>query len=454
MKPSIPQGTRDFGPKEMARRNYIFSTLKNVFQLHGYEQIETPSMENFDTLMGKYGEEGDRLIFKILNSGDFLLKANKEALDESNSQKLTRSICEKALRYDLTVPFARYVVQNQHLLSFPFKRFQIQPVWRADRPQAGRYREFYQCDVDVIGSNSLLNEVELISIMSQGFTALGLPDVTIRINNRKILAGIAAAVGAPDHMMTITIAIDKIDKVGIEGVNKELAERGISSESIEKLQPLLVFKGNTAEKINYLETLFSDVEIGLKGIEETRFALDKAAVFGIENIELDLTLARGLNYYTGAIFEVGHPDFPSSICGGGRYDDLTGIFGLPNLSGVGVSFGADRIYDLLLKKDLFPAEIEAGKTILFANFGEAEAFKSLQLANQLRAAGIASEVYPDAAKMKKQFKYADDKKVRFMCIIGESELQNGLVQVKDFSTGNQEPVAENELSAYLTAKLF
>lgn len=453
MKPSIPQGTRDFGPKEMARRNYIFNTLKNVFQLHGYEQIETPSMENFDTLMGKYGEEGDRLIFKILNSGDFLVKANKEALNENNSQKLTRSICEKALRYDLTVPFARYVVQNQHQLSFPFKRFQIQPVWRADRPQAGRYREFYQCDVDVIGSDSLLNEVELISIMSKGFTALGLPDVTIRINNRKILAGIATAVGAPDHMMTITIAIDKIDKIGIEGVNKELAERGISNDSISKLQPLLAFTGNTAEKINYLETLFDGVEIGLKGIAEIRFALEKAAAFDINNIVLDLTLARGLNYYTGAIFEVGHADFPSSICGGGRYDDLTGIFGLPNLSGVGVSFGADRIYDLLLKKELFPAEIEAGKSVLFANFGEAEAFKSLQLANELRAVGIASEVYPDAAKMKKQFKYADDKKVRFMCIIGESELQNGQVQVKDFSTGMQEPVAENELTAYLNAKL-
>jgi histidyl-tRNA synthetase len=446
-KPSIPKGTRDFSPQEMVRRNYIFDTIKKTFQRYGYLPIETPAMENLSTLMGKYGDEGDKLIFKILNSGDY-----KDGVDMSlDAKQLTNKISEKALRYDLTVPFARYVVQHQHEISFPFKRYQIQPVWRADRPQKGRYREFYQCDADVIGSNSLLNEVELVQMMDDVFTAFGL-GVMIKINNRKILSGIAEVIGEKEKIVTITVAIDKLDKIGKEGVNKELQENGIGAEAIQKLQPLIDFTGSTAEKLSFLKSLLASSEIGLKGIEELEYVFKTidSCKLASAKCELDITLARGLNYYTGAIFEVkvndARSEFTSSITGGGRYDDLTGIFGLPNMSGVGISFGADRIYDVLLELNLFPESVTASTKLLFVTFGETEQAYCLPLLANARKAGINSEVYPDAnAKMKKQMGYADDKKVPFVVIIGGDEMQSGLLTLKNMTSGEQEKLTINQI---------
>ena len=441
MKPSIPKGTRDFSPQEMVRRNYIFDTVKQVFQLYGFLPIETPAMENMETLMGKYGEEGDRLIFKILNSGDFLNGVDVNELQNANIKQLTSKISEKALRYDLTVPFARYVVQHQNEISFPFKRYQIQPVWRADRPQKGRYREFYQCDADVIGSNSLLNEVELVQLIDDVFTRLNLP-VVIKINNRKILSGIAEVIGEADKIIDITVAIDKLDKIGVEGVNKELAEKGVGEEAIKKLQPLIEFKGTTTEKLNFLKTLLSTSAVGLKGIEELEYIFSKpsAGISEQSTLELDITLARGLNYYTGAIFEVkaNAGSLSSSICGGGRYDDLTGIFGLPNMSGVGISFGADRIYDVLNELNLFPESVSASTKLLFVTFGEAEQNYCLPLLAKVRKAGVNSELYPDAkAKMKKQMSYADDKKIPYVVIVGSDEMNSGLLTFKNMTSGEQ-----------------
>lgn len=444
-KPSTPKGTRDFSPTEMVKRNYIFDTIRQVFQLYGYLPIETPAMENLSTLMGKYGEEGDKLIFKILNSGDF-----KAGVDMNLDVKpLTNKISEKALKYDLTVPFARYVVQHQNDITFPFKRYQIQPVWRADRPQKGRYREFYQCDADVIGSNSLINEVELVQMIDDVFTTLNVP-VIIKINNRKILSGIAEVIGQADKIIDITVAIDKLDKIGIDGVNKELLENGVNEEAIAQLQPLIAFKGSTLEKLNFLKTLLATSTIGLKGIEEVEYIFK--TVDTISNlkatVELDITLARGLNYYTGAIFEVkaNAGTLSSSICGGGRYDDLTGIFGLPNMSGVGISFGADRIYDVLNELNLFPPSIAASTKLLFVTFGEAEQNYCLPLLAQVRKAGINSEVYPDAqAKMKKQMSYADDKKIPFVAIIGGDEMSSGLLSLKNMTTGEQEKITIDAL---------
>ena len=425
-KPSIPKGTRDFGTAEMVGRNYIFDTVKSVFVKYGYQGIETPAMENLSTLLGKYGEEGDKLLFRIQNSGE------KAALPP-----------EKGLRYDLTVPFARYVVQHQGEISFPFKRYQIQPVWRADRPQKGRYREFYQCDVDVIGSRSLLNELELVQIVDEVFRRLGIR-VCLKINNRKILAGLAEVCGAPDKLVEITVAIDKIDKIGLEAVKEELFEKGLSPEAVAVIEPVLTLSGSTAEKLSRMESLLAASEIGRKGLEEasTLFGLiDKARVS--VNVELDLSLARGLNYYTGAIFEVKALDFPiGSICGGGRYDDLTGIFGLPGLSGVGISFGADRIYDVLSGLDLFPKGIDGSADVLFANMGETEAAWLLPVAAGLRERSIRCEVYPEVAKLRKQFEYADRKGIRYLAIVGEDEMAAGTVTLKNLSTGEQrtEPV--------------
>ncbi len=440
-KPSIPKGTRDFSPQEMVRRNYIFDTIKKVFQRYGYLPIETPAMENLSTLMGKYGEEGDKLIFKILNSGDF-----KEGVDVSlDSKQLVNKISEKALKYDLTVPFARYVVQHQHEITFPFKRYQIQPVWRADRPQKGRYREFYQCDADVIGSNSLINEVELTQMIDDVFTTLKVP-VLIKINNRKILSGIAEVIGEKEKIVTITVAIDKLDKIGADGVNKELIENGVSEKAIEKLQPLIQFKGTTLEKVNFLKTLLASSEIGMKGIEEVEYifkTVDKLKL-NSATTELDITLARGLNYYTGAIFEVkaNVGTLTSSICGGGRYDDLTGIFGLPNMSGVGISFGADRIYDVLNELNLYPESVSSSTQLLFVTFGENEQEFCLPLLADARKAGINAEVYPDAsAKMKKQMSYADDKKIPFVVIVGGDEMQSGQLTLKNMESGEQEKLS-------------
>lgn len=440
-KPSIPKGTRDFSPQEMVRRNYIFDTIKKVFQRYGYLPIETPAMENLSTLMGKYGEEGDKLIFKILNSGDF-----KEGVDVSlDSKQLVNKISEKALKYDLTVPFARYVVQHQHEITFPFKRYQIQPVWRADRPQKGRYREFYQCDADVIGSNSLINEVELTQMIDDVFTTLKVP-VLIKINNRKILSGIAEVIGEKEKIVTITVAIDKLDKIGADGVNKELIENGVSEKAIEKLQPLIQFKGTTLEKVNFLKTLLASSVIGMKGIEEVEYifkTVDKLKL-NSATTELDITLARGLNYYTGAIFEVkaNVGTLTSSICGGGRYDDLTGIFGLPNMSGVGISFGADRIYDVLNELNLYPESVSSSTQLLFVTFGENEQEFCLPLLADARKAGINAEVYPDAsAKMKKQMSYADDKKIPFVVIVGGDEMQSGQLTLKNMESGEQEKLS-------------
>jgi len=445
-KPSIPKGTRDFSPMEMMRRNYIFDTIRSVFKLYGYQPIETPAMENLSTLLGKYGEEGDKLLFKILNSGDFLQNLPLDNNQLPTANKLTPLISEKGLRYDLTVPFARYVVQYRNDITFPFKRYQIQPVWRADRPQKGRYREFYQCDVDVIGSDSLLNEVELIQIIDNIFSALRI-NVKILINNRKILAGIAEVIGEAAKITDITVAIDKLDKIGAENVNTELAEKGIPAEAIEKLQPILNLQGNTAEKLEKLQKLLENSAIGLKGIEEMK------TVFGYFNqlnltaeAELNLTLARGLNYYTGAIIEVKAMDVSmGSICGGGRYDDLTGIFGLPGVSGVGVSFGADRIYDVMKELNLFPPDNKATTQILFANLGTEEEKFCLSVVSQLRKSGINSEIYPDTSKLKKQMAYADGKTIPWVAIVGKDEMDAGVISLKNMNSGFQDKVSINQL---------
>jgi len=446
MKPSIPKGTRDFSPVEMAKRNYIFNTIKEVYALYGFQQIETPAMENLSTLMGKYGEEGDKLLFKIQNSGDYFKGLTDEELLSRNATKLASRFCEKGLRYDLTVPFARYVVMHREELALPFKRYQIQPVWRADRPQKGRYREFYQCDADVVGSDSLLNEVELMQIVDTVFTKFGVR-VCIKINNRKILSGIAEMIGEADKIVDITVAIDKLDKIGIENVNAELAEAGISAQSIEKLQPIINLTGTNAEKLQTMREVLKDSEIGLKVIEETEYILNTLAGLGLNNeVELDLTLARGLNYYTGAIFEVKALDVQiGSITGGGRYDNLTGIFGMPGLSGVGISFGADRIFDVLNQLDLYPKEAVNATQVLFVNFGEKEAQYSLPIIASLRKAGIRAEIYPDASKMKKQMSYANAKEIPFVAIIGETEMQEGTVTVKNMTTGEQQPVAKDKI---------
>ena len=432
-KPSIPKGTRDFGQLEMARRNYIFDTIKSVFSLYGFQQIETPAMENLSTLMGKYGEEGDKLLFRIQNSGE------KAALAP-----------EKGLRYDLTVPFARYVVQHREEISFPFKRFQIQPVWRADRPQKGRYREFYQCDVDVIGSDSLIGELELIQIVEEVYRRLGI-NVCLHINNRKILAGIAEVIGAPDKIIDITVAIDKLDKIGIDAVNTELKERGLLEDQVSKLQPILNLSGTTLEKLMALKTILANSEIGLKGVEEMEIVFDELSIVNCQlSIELDLCLARGLNYYTGAIFEVKALDAQiGSITGGGRYDNLTGIFGLPNVSGVGISFGADRIYDVLTELDLFPKTLQSTTQILFAAFGDAELTYALKWAKELRQAGKAVEVYPEPAKMKKQMSYADAKQIPFVAIVGGDEIAQNKVMLKNMTTGEQKLVTLEELCTIL-----
>ena len=450
MKPCIPKGTRDFSPVEMAKRNYIFNTIKEVYALYGFQQIETPAMENLSTLMGKYGEEGDKLLFKIQNSGDYFKELTDEELLSRNATKLACKFCEKGLRYDLTVPFARYVVMHREELSLPFKRYQIQPVWRADRPQKGRYREFYQCDADVVGSDSLLNEVELMQIVDTVFSKFGVR-VCIKINNRKILTGIAEMIGQADKIVDITVAIDKLDKIGIENVNAELAEDGIPADSIEKLQPIINLTGTNAEKLQTMREVLKDSETGLKGIEETEFILNTLANLGLQNeVELDLTLARGLNYYTGAIFEVKALDVQiGSITGGGRYDNLTGIFGMPGLSGVGISFGADRIFDVLNQLDLYPKEAVNATQVLFVNFGEKEAQYSLPIIAQLRKAGIRAEIYPDSTKMKKQMSYANAKEIPFVAIIGETEMQEGKVMVKNMTTGEQQPVAKEDIVSYM-----
>lgn len=447
-KPSIPKGTRDFGPVEMAKRNYIFDTIKEVYALYGFQQIETPAMETLQTLMGKYGEEGDKLLFKILNSGDYMNKVSDEDLHSLNSLKLAAKLCEKGLRYDLTVPFARYVVQHREELQLPFKRYQIQPVWRADRPQKGRYREFYQCDADVVGSDSLLNEVELMQIVDTVFTKFGVR-VCIKINNRKILTGIAEEIGEAEKIVDITVAIDKLDKIGLEKVNEELRNDGISEEAIEKLQPIISLSGSNEEKLEVISQVLAGSKTGLKGVEETRFILDTLKAVGLNNeIELDLTLARGLNYYTGAIFEVKALDTPmGSITGGGRYDNLTGIFGLPGLSGVGISFGADRIYDVLNALDLYPKEAVNSTQVLFINFGETETAYCLPIVGKLRQAGIRSEIFPDKAKMKKQMSYANAKNIPFVVLAGENEMAAGKVTLKNMESGEQTLVTAEELIA-------
>ena len=445
-KPSIPKGTRDFSPVEMAKRNYIFNTIRDVYALYGFEQIETPAMETLQTLMGKYGEEGDKLLFKILNSGNFFNKLSDEELVERNVLRLASQICEKGLRYDLTVPFARYVVMHRDELQLPFKRYQIQPVWRADRPQKGRYREFYQCDADVVGSDSLLNEVELMQIVDTVFTRFGIR-VQIKINNRKILTGIADVIGAADKIVDITVAIDKLDKIGIDSVNAELLNNGLSEEQVEKLQPIILLEGSNESKLNTIVDVLKDSKTGMKGVEETRFILDKLKAMGLKNeIQLDLTLARGLNYYTGAIFEVKALDTPmGSITGGGRYDNLTGIFGMPGLSGVGISFGADRIYDVLNTLDLYPKESITGTQVLFINFGEKETEYCLPIVAKARENGIRTEIYPDTSKMKKQMSYANAKAIQFVAIVGENEMAEGKVTLKNMMTGEQSLVTADEL---------
>lgn len=447
-KPSIPKGTRDFSPVEMAKRNYIFNTIREVFYRYGFQQIETPSMENLSTLMGKYGEEGDKLLFKIQNSGDYFSGLTDEELLSRNAAKLASKFCEKGLRYDLTVPFARYVVMHRDEITFPFKRFQIQPVWRADRPQKGRYREFYQCDADVVGSNSLLNEVELVQMIDAVFQKFGIR-VSIKINNRKILTGIAEIIGEADKIVDITVAIDKLDKIGLDNVNAELASKGIPQEAIDKLQPIILLSGSNEEKLATLKNVLAASETGLKGVEESQFILKTIAGLGIQSeVELDLTLARGLNYYTGAIFEVKALDVQiGSISGGGRYDNLTGVFGMEGMSGVGISFGADRIYDVLNQLDLYPKEAVNGTQLLFVNFGEAEAAYVLPVLAQVRAAGIRAEIYPDAAKMKKQMSYANAKMVPFVAIVGENEMKEGKVMLKNMASGEQSLVTPEELVA-------
>ena len=445
-KPSIPKGTRDFSPIEMARRNYIFDTIKKSFRLFGYKQIETPAMENLSTLMGKYGEEGDKLLFKILNSGDFMKSVSDEDYAEKNLPRLTNKMCEKGLRYDLTVPFARFVVQHRNDLSLPFKRFQIQPVWRADRPQKGRYREFYQCDADVVGSDSLNNEIELLALIDKVFQDLGI-NITIKVNNRKILAGIAEVLDASDKIVDITVAIDKIDKIGIENVNAELAEKGLSEEAIEKLRPILELSGSNEEKLAVIKEILKDSAEGMKGIEEMEEVLGGIDALGHKcKIEADLSLARGLNYYTGTIIEVKAQDVEiGSITGGGRYDNLTGVFGMPGLSGVGISFGADRIYDVMNQLNLYPEEISESVRVMFVNFGKAEAQQCLKYVKALREAGVPAELYPDAVKLKKQMSRADEDHIPFVAIVGETELQDGTIMLKNMISGTQEKLTIDEV---------
>lgn len=445
-KPSIPKGTRDFTPAEMAKRNYIFDTIRSVYALYGFKQIETPAMETLQTLLGKYGEEGDKLLFRVLNSGDYLTKVSDEQLAERNSLALSSKICEKGLRYDLTVPFARFVVMHRDEIQLPFKRYQIQTVWRADRPQKGRYREFYQCDADIVGSDSLLNEVELVQIMDTVFLRLGIR-VQIKINNRKLLSGIAEIVGEAEKIVDITVAIDKLDKIGLDKVNEELRADGISEEAIAKLQPVITLSGSNEEKLKVMEDFLASSEVGMNGIEELRFILNAASQVDLKNeLQLDLTLARGLNYYTGAIFEVKALDTPmGSITGGGRYDNLTGIFGMPGISGVGISFGADRIYDVLNTLDLYPKEITTDTQLLFINFGEKETCYCLPVVAKARQNGIRTEMFPDAAKMKKQMAYANANAIPYVALAGDDEIQKGVVTLKNMETGEQKQVTPEQL---------
>ena len=449
-KPSIPKGTRDFSPIEMAKRNYIFNTIKEVFLLYGFQQIETPAMENLSTLMGKYGEEGDKLLFKMLNSGDYLKNAPAEMLEQHDYIHLIPKISEKGLRYDLTVPFARYVVMHRNDIQFPFKRYQIQPVWRADRPQKGRYREFYQCDADVVGSDSLMNEIELVGMIDEVFKRFGI-NVIIKINNRKVLSGIAEVIGAPDKIVDITVAIDKIDKIGLENVNAELLEKGLSQDAVDALQPLLTLSGSNEEKLATLSTLLASSEVGMNGVEELRYVLTNSEAQQPKGVvELDVSLARGLNYYTGTIIEVKAKDVViGSITGGGRYDNLTGVFGMPGTSGVGISFGADRIYDVLNTLELYPKDTLASTKVLFVNFGEEEGAQSLQYVMKLRANGIPAEIYPDSTKMKKQMSYANDKNVAYVAMVGETEMANGTIALKCMETGEQEKLTINEVISKL-----
>ena len=449
-KPSIPKGTRDFSPIEMAKRNYIFNTIKEVFLLYGFQQIETPAMENLSTLMGKYGEEGDKLLFKMLNSGDYLKNAPAEMLEQHDYIHLIPKISEKGLRYDLTVPFARYVVMHRNDIQFPFKRYQIQPVWRADRPQKGRYREFYQCDADVVGSDSLMNEIELVGMIDEVFKRFGI-NVIIKINNRKVLSGIAEVIGAPDKIVDITVAIDKIDKIGLENVNAELLEKGLSQDAVDALQPLLTLSGSNEEKLATLSTLLASSEVGMNGVEELRYVLTNSEAQQPKGVvELDVSLARGLNYYTGTIIEVKAKDVViGSITGGGRYDNLTGVFGMSGTSGVGISFGADRIYDVLNTLELYPKDTLASTKVLFVNFGEKEGAQSLQYVMKLRANGIPAEIYPDSTKMKKQMSYANDKNVAYVAMVGETEMSNGTIALKCMETGEQENLTIDEVISKL-----
>ncbi len=451
-KPSIPKGTRDFGPVETARRNYIFSTIRNVFELFGFSPIETPSIENLSTLMGKYGEEGDKLLFKILNSGEWLREIENETFTAADSARLTSKVSEKGLRYDLTVPFARFVVQHRNELTLPFKRYQIQPVWRADRPQKGRYREFYQCDADIVGSDSLVNEVELLQLIDEVFKRLGIR-IVIKLNNRKVLAGIAEVIGEPERLTDITVAIDKIDKIGLENVKKELEERGLGKEAIEKLVPVLSVSGSAEERLASLKLILAESETDLLGVAELEEVMHSSAALGMNaEVELDVSLARGLNYYTGTIIEVKALDVQiGSISGGGRYDNLTGVFGMPGLSGVGISFGADRIYDVLTALDLFPATVTSAPSVMFSNFGAAEAQAAMSMMKQLRQAGIACEVYPDAAKMKKQMGYADARAIPYVALVGEEEMKAGKLTLKSMTSGEQTLVTPTEAIAIIKA---
>lgn len=453
MKPSIPKGTRDFTPEEVSKRNYIFNTIKETFSLYGFQPIETPSFENSDTLMGKYGEEGDRLIFKILNSGDYLSKVDDALYSEKNSAKMTAKISEKALRYDLTVPFARYVVQHQNEITFPFKRYQIQPVWRADRPQKGRFREFYQCDADVVGSKSLWQEVEFVQLYDAVYTKLGLEGVTIKINNRKVLSGIAETIGADDKLLDFTVALDKLDKIGEEGVKKEMREKGISEEALDKLQPLFTFSGNNDDNLKSLSEMLSESETGMQGVEELQFITKNIETLGLKSasLQIDVTLARGLNYYTGAILEVAAPKEVKmgSIGGGGRYDDLTGIFGLKDMSGMGISFGLDRTYLVLEELNLFPETISENSRALFLNFGEKEALYAMKTISKLRGANVKAELYPDSAKMGKQMGYANKRNIPFTILAGEKEMEAEAFTLKNMKTGEQTMVSYSELEGFL-----
>lgn len=460
IKPSLAKGTRDFSPQEMVKRNYIFDTIKKVFKKYGYAEIQTPSMENLSTLTGKYGDEGDKLIFKILNSGDYLTKANETHLSEKNSSALISSISEKALRYDLTVPFARYVVMHQNEITLPFKRFQVQPVWRADRPQKGRYREFYQCDVDVVGSSSLLNEAEFVLIYQEALTNLGMKDFTIKINNRKILSGIAEVIGKPELIIDMTVAIDKLDKIGLDGVIKELLERGFTATDIEKLKPVILLEGDNEHKISQLKEVLAASEIGLKGIDELEQVFNyvngllAVSTLKYPDLELDITLARGLNYYTGCIFEVKTNEAQmGSICGGGRYDDLTGMFGLKGLTGVGISFGADRIYDVMEELQLFPESATAGTTVLISNFDAQAELYALPVLQQFREAGIAAELYPLSAKLKKQMSYADAKAIPYVILIGSDEMESGKLTFKNMQSGVQQQLTAADITAILIQEL-